>query len=74
MRPRAVDSGDTEYHPQCGAGDGGGGTAAPQITLRTRTLRQITLGAERHRLVCLLEITDNGPGIPDAIADTLFTP
>jgi len=50
------------------------GTAAPQITLRTRTLRQFTLGAERHRLVCLLEITDNGPGIPDAIADTLFYP
>lgn len=49
-------------------------TPDPQITLRTRTLRQITLGAERHRLVCNLEITDNGPGIPEEITDTLFYP
>ncbi|MBR9829202.1 MAG: nitrogen regulation protein NR(II) [Oceanospirillales bacterium] len=49
-------------------------TSAPCITLRTRALRQITLGAERHRLVCNLEIIDNGPGIPDEISDTLFYP
>jgi two-component system nitrogen regulation sensor histidine kinase GlnL len=50
------------------------GTTAPQIMLRTRALRQITLGTERHRLVCSLEIIDNGPGIPDDIADTIFYP
>ena len=50
------------------------GTPSPQIRLRTRALRQITLGPERHRLVCALEITDNGPGIPDEIKDTLFYP
>ncbi|GAA0696000.1 two-component system sensor histidine kinase NtrB [Marinobacterium maritimum] len=49
-------------------------TPDPQITLRTRALRQITLGAERHRLVCALEIIDNGPGIPEELADTLFYP
>lgn len=50
------------------------GTPEPTITLRTRALRQITLGAERHRLVCALEIIDNGPGIPEELGDTLFYP
>jgi len=49
-------------------------TPGPTVTLRTRALRQITLGAERHRLVCALEIIDNGPGIPEELADTLFYP
>ncbi len=49
-------------------------TPNPCITLKTRALRQITLGAERHRLVCALEIIDNGPGIPEELADTLFYP
>ncbi|MBA4503460.1 nitrogen regulation protein NR(II) [Marinobacterium marinum] len=49
-------------------------TPDPCLTLKTRALRQITLGAERHRLVCALEITDNGPGIPDELLDTLFYP
>jgi len=49
-------------------------TPEPTVTLRTRALRQITLGAERHRLVCALEIIDNGPGIPEELADTLFYP
>lgn len=46
----------------------------PTITLKTRTLRQLTLGTHRHRLVCQVEINDNGPGIPDNIMDTLFLP
>ncbi len=49
-------------------------TPVPKITLRTRALRQITLGTERHRLVCALEIIDNGPGIPEELSDTLFYP
>jgi len=44
------------------------------ITLKTRTKRQFTIGAIRHRLVCKLDIVDNGPGIPDEIAQTLFLP
>lgn len=49
-------------------------TPNPCITLRTRALRQFTLGSTRHRLVCKLEITDNGPGIPDNLVETLFLP
>jgi len=45
-----------------------------EITLRTRILRQFTLGNQRHRLVAKIEISDNGPGIPDAIRETLFLP
>lgn len=45
-----------------------------QIILRTRTLRQFTIGSKRHRLVCRLEITDNGPGIAPGILDSIFYP
>lgn len=45
-----------------------------RITLRTRTLRQFTIGHVRHRLVTRLEIIDNGPGIPAELLDTIFYP
>ncbi|MBV2133505.1 nitrogen regulation protein NR(II) [Pseudomonas sp. MAP12] len=49
--------------------------AAPgRILLRTRTLRQFTIGHQRHRLVCRIEVIDNGPGIDPALQDTLFYP
>ncbi|RDL43342.1 nitrogen regulation protein NR(II) [Marinomonas piezotolerans] len=44
------------------------------ISVTTRTLRQFTIGAKRHKLVCRIGITDNGPGIPDNIMKTLFYP
>jgi len=47
---------------------------APSITLRTRTRRQFTIGSDRHKLVCHVTISDNGPGIPPALVDTLFLP
>lgn len=50
------------------------GTPSPRLTLRTRARRQFTLGAERHRLVCEVAIIDNGPGIPEALRETLFYP
>ena len=50
------------------------GTENPCISLKTRTLRQFTLGNTRHRLVCKVDITDNGPGIPDNLMETLFLP
>lgn len=45
-----------------------------RVTLRTRTLRQFTIGHHRHRLVCKVEITDNGPGIPQDLQETIFYP
>lgn len=48
--------------------------ASPQICLRTRAIRRITLGTEMHRLVCSVEIIDNGPGIPEQILSTVFYP
>lgn len=49
-------------------------TPAPRIMLRTRTLRQITIGAQRHKLVCRIDIIDNGPGVPESLRDALFLP
>ncbi len=46
----------------------------PCITLRTRHLRQFTIGAVRHRLVMRVDIIDNGPGIPPALLESIFYP
>lgn len=48
--------------------------AAPRITLKTRAIRQFTIGHQRHKLVLRLDITDNGPGIPENIRESLFYP
>ncbi len=45
-----------------------------RITLRSRALRQFTIGHVRHRLGARVEIIDNGPGIPPELQDTLFYP
>ncbi len=45
-----------------------------RITLRTRALRQFTIGSRRHRLVASVEIIDDGPGIPEDMKDSLFYP
>jgi two-component system nitrogen regulation sensor histidine kinase GlnL len=44
------------------------------ITLRTRCQRQFTMGARRHRLVCKVDILDNGPGIPEGMLQSIFAP
>lgn len=44
------------------------------ITLRTRSQRQFTIGAQRHRLVCRVDIIDNGPGIPEELQGLIFVP
>ena len=44
------------------------------IKLRSRSQRQFTIGNTRHRLVCRIDVCDNGPGIPEDIRETLFVP
>lgn len=44
------------------------------ILLRTRSQRQFTIGGHRHRLVCRVDIVDNGPGIPAEIQQAIFVP
>ena len=48
--------------------------AAPVIRLRTRVLRQFTIGVRRHRLVANVDFIDNGPGVPPDIAERIFLP
>lgn len=45
-----------------------------EIVLRTRVARQVTLARKLHRLGMMVEVIDNGPGVPDAIRETLFFP
>ncbi|GIU30022.1 nitrogen regulation protein NR(II) [Shewanella schlegeliana] len=44
------------------------------IRLKTRTQHQVTIGTKRHKLVLMLSIIDNGPGIQPDLMDTLFYP
>ncbi|WP_026375940.1 nitrogen regulation protein NR(II) [Aestuariibacter salexigens] len=46
----------------------------PIIRLVTRIARQFTIHGIRYPLCAEIKIVDNGPGIPQAIADTLFYP
>ncbi|MEQ5836433.1 nitrogen regulation protein NR(II) [Marinobacter sp. NFXS9] len=46
----------------------------PCITFRTRALRQFTIGHRRYRLVCRVDIIDNGPGIPQDLLQNVFYP
>lgn len=48
--------------------------ASPNIILRTRALRQFTIGHVRHRLLLLVEIEDNGPGVSREMQETMFYP
>mgnify|MGYP002725462611 CR=1 FL=1 len=45
-----------------------------EIRLRTRIRRQVTIGHNHHRLVCSLEIEDNGPGISEELQKSIFLP
>jgi len=45
-----------------------------RITLRTRVVRQITLAKKRYRHALMVQIIDNGPGVPEAIREKIFYP
>lgn len=45
-----------------------------EICLRSRILRQFTIGHIRHRLVVQIVIEDNGPGVPNEIKKKIFYP
>lgn len=51
-----------------------GNVKSPRLTLSTRVLRQFTIGTVCHRLVCRIDIRDNGPGIPTELQDKIFIP
>lgn len=44
------------------------------VRLRTRIQRHFTIGKEHHKVVCRLDIIDNGPGIPQEISQRIFYP
>lgn len=45
-----------------------------EITLRTRVVRQVTIGRQRYKLALELHVIDNGPGVPDHIKERIFYP
>ena len=47
---------------------------APKITFRTRVNRSFTIGGERHKMICKVEIIDNGPGVSEEIKEQIFFP
>ena len=44
------------------------------IVLRTRIARQVTLIKKRHRLAIMVQIEDDGPGVPTHLRDKIFYP
>jgi two-component system nitrogen regulation sensor histidine kinase GlnL len=46
----------------------------PKLTLRTRAAGNVSVGAQRHRLVASIQFEDNGPGVLDEIRETIFYP
>jgi two-component system nitrogen regulation sensor histidine kinase GlnL len=60
-------AGDTHRGARIDRGDA-------RLVLRTRTARQVTFGRQRFRLALELHIEDNGPGVPEAIRESIFQP
>ncbi|WP_461480587.1 nitrogen regulation protein NR(II) [Porticoccus sp.] len=46
----------------------------PAIQLITRIQRHFTIGKVHHKVICRIDIIDNGPGIPDHLIDRIFFP
>ncbi len=52
----------------------GGNEQSPRLVLRTRAAHNVSVGAQRHRLVASIQFEDNGPGVLAEIRDTIFYP
>jgi len=52
---------------QAGGDDGG-------VTLRSRIMRRTTIRQHYYRIAVMLEVIDDGPGVPDEIEDGVFYP
>lgn len=50
------------------------GKSNSTITIKTRTAQKVTINGLAQRLTTLITISDNGPGIPQKLKDTLFYP
>ena len=48
--------------------------ATPTIWLKTRIKRNFTIGKTHHKVICRIDIIDNGPGIPEDLIDRIFVP
>ncbi|AHK80473.1 histidine kinase [Ectothiorhodospira haloalkaliphila] len=44
------------------------------VRLRSRVLRQYTIGQVRHKLVALIQVIDHGPGISEEVRERIFFP
>ena len=49
-------------------------TFVPKIIFKSRIQRSFTIAGRRHRVVCRIDIIDNGPGILSDIAQKIFFP
>jgi len=45
-----------------------------QIILKTRIMRQLSIGQRWHKLVARIDVIDNGPGIPTDVMEHIFYP
>jgi two-component system nitrogen regulation sensor histidine kinase GlnL len=45
-----------------------------KIIMRTRVRTNMSIGKVRHKLVAVVELEDNGPGVPPDLIKTLFLP
>lgn len=45
-----------------------------RIEIFSRIARHFTIGTKQHKLICRIDIIDNGPGIPEDIKESIFMP
>jgi len=48
--------------------------ASPKIIFRTRVHHSFTIAGQCHKMICKLEIVDNGPGVSEDIKERIFFP